>query len=74
MKRRGEPIVPSKKGRKATFTEEEELQIVQRTSNQSMELNSLTIGSKGTLLDTMRDIIRTKRRNKHASFSTYGKS
>jgi len=26
MKRRGEPIVPSKKGRKAFFTEEEELQ------------------------------------------------
>ena len=74
MKRRGEPIVPSKKGRKASFTEEDELQIVQRTGDQWMELNSLTIGSKGTLLDTMRDIIRIKRRNKHASFSTYGKS
>ena len=69
MKRRGEPIVPSKRGRKATFTEEEELQIVQKTNNHSVELNSLTVGSKATLLHTMEETLRSKRPNKDANLS-----
>jgi hypothetical protein len=69
----GEPLVASKRGRKSTFTSEEELQIIATTNKKAMEMQSLTFGDKGTLLDTMKETIRSNRSKGHANIEISAK-
>jgi hypothetical protein len=59
-------LIPKKRGRKATFSEEEEKNIIEGINSKNLELQLVTTGNKGTLEAFMKESIRTRQSNKHA--------
>jgi hypothetical protein len=58
-------LIPKKRGRKATFSEEEEKNIIEDIQTKTLELQSVTTGNKATLQAVMKEAIRTRQSNKH---------